>query len=265
MTVPFPEPTTPASSRAEVFTRYLDYFRDRLAAKLRGLPERELRRSRLMSGWTPLELLKHLTFVELRWLEWGFEGRDVGDPWGDRRGDRWYVAPDETLTELLAAARAQAARSTAIIAAHGLDEVGQPSERWAGAAPPTLETIAGHLRAADGFVVVSGEYNHSIPPALSNLLDYFLEEWFWRPSAIVCYSGGPWGGVRAAMQLRAMLAELGMPSIPSLLPVPKVQDAFDDAGVPRDPRTESRAVRFFDELEWYARALASGRAGGTPY
>ena len=45
-------------------------------------------------------------------------------------------------------------------------------------------------RAADAFVV-SGEYNHSIPPALSNLLDHFLEEYFWRPSAIVCYSRRP--------------------------------------------------------------------------
>ena len=48
----------------------------------------ELRSSRLPSGWTPLELVKHLRYVELRWLEWGFEGRDVGDPWGDREGDR---------------------------------------------------------------------------------------------------------------------------------------------------------------------------------
>ena len=45
-------------------------------------------------------------------------------------------------------------------------------------------------RSADAFVVVSGEYNHSISPALSNLLDHFLEEYFWRPSAIVCYSAG---------------------------------------------------------------------------
>ncbi len=97
MTVPFPEPTAPAGSRAEVFNRYLEYFRDRLAAKLRGLPEQERRRSRLLSGWTPLELLKHLTFVEMRWLEWGFEGRDIADPWGDRRDGRWYVGPDETL------------------------------------------------------------------------------------------------------------------------------------------------------------------------
>jgi uncharacterized damage-inducible protein DinB len=131
MTVPFPEPTAPAGSRAEVFSRYLGYFRDRLAAKLRGLPEQELRHSRLLSGWTPIELLKHLTFVETRWLEWGFEGRDVADPWGDQREDRWHVAPQETLDELLAALDAQAERSRAVIAAHDLDEATRPPP-WSG-------------------------------------------------------------------------------------------------------------------------------------
>ena len=145
MTSPFPSPTEPVASRAEVFTRYLDYFRSELIARLESLPPAALRSSGLPSGWTPIELLKHLIYVERRWLEWGFEGRDVGDPWGDRRGDRWYVAPHETLTELVDAARAQAARSAAIIAAHGLDEVGQPSERWAGAEPATLERVLFHL------------------------------------------------------------------------------------------------------------------------
>src|ERR1700753_4347205 len=126
MTVQVPEPTVPAGSRAEVFNRYLYYFRDRLAAKLRGLPEQERRRSGLLSGWTPLELLKHLTFVEMRWLEWGFEGRDVADPWGDRRDGRWHVAADETLDGLLAALDAQARRSGEIIAAHDLSEAGKP-------------------------------------------------------------------------------------------------------------------------------------------
>ncbi|MEK8105270.1 aldo/keto reductase [Micromonospora sp. M12] len=89
----FPEPTDPAGSRTEVFLRYLDYFRDSVVAKVSALDESELRRSRLPSGWTPLELLTHLRHVELRWIEWGFQGRDVAEPWGDRREDRWYVAP----------------------------------------------------------------------------------------------------------------------------------------------------------------------------
>ena len=128
-----------------------------------------------------------------------------------------------------------------------------------GQAPETLERIAALIVPADAIVVVSGEYNHSIPPALSNLLDHFLEEWFWKPSAIVCYSAGPFAGVRAAMQLRAMLGELGMSSIPSILPVPKVQSAFAEDGTPTDPDMHDRAGKFFDELEWYACALRDAR------
>jgi NAD(P)H-dependent FMN reductase len=134
-----------------------------------------------------------------------------------------------------------------------------------GQAPAPLESLATLYRSADDFVVVSGEYNHSIPPALSNLLDYFIEEYLWRPSAIVCYSQGAFGGVRAAMQLRAMLCELGMPSISSLFPIPKIQDAFDDAGRALDSAIDRRFAKFASELEWYAAALREGRVNGVPY
>jgi NAD(P)H-dependent FMN reductase len=134
-----------------------------------------------------------------------------------------------------------------------------------GEAPEVLERLATLYRAVDAFVIVSGEYNHGIPPALKNLLDHFLEEYFWRPSAIVCYSAGAFGGVRAAMQLRMTLAELGMASIPSLFPVPKVQDAFDEEGRAKAPAWERRVQRFLTELEWHARALKEARAAETPY
>jgi len=134
-----------------------------------------------------------------------------------------------------------------------------------GSAPEVLERLATLYRAADAFVVVSAEYNHSIPPALSNLLDHFLEEYFWRPSAIACYSAGAFGGVRAAMQLRAMLCELGMPSISSLFPVPHVEQTFSEAGDPSDAAIDRRFRRFAAELEWYAEALQARRAGGVPY
>src|SRR3712207_5959590 len=122
-------------------------------------------------------------------------------------------------------------------------------------APGILERLSELLRKADAFVVVSGEYNHSIPPALSNTLDHFLEEYFWRPSAIVCYSGGRFGGVRVAMQLRAMLCELGTPSIPSLLPIPEIGSALNADGHADVPSLDRAASRFVDELAWYAEAL----------
>ncbi len=128
-----------------------------------------------------------------------------------------------------------------------------------GGAPESLERLAGRVKAADAYVIVSGEYNHTVPPALANLLDHFLEEYFYKPSAIVCYSAGAFGGVRAAIALRAMLGELGMSSIPSIFPVPKVQDAFREDGSPIDLGYERRIVTFLDELEWYALALKAAR------
>jgi len=134
-----------------------------------------------------------------------------------------------------------------------------------GTAPRVLEELAEIYRRTDAFAIVSGEYNHGIPPALKNLLDHFLEEYFFRPSAIVCYSAGQFGGVRAAMQLRMTLAELGMPSIPSLLPVPRIEEAFTPAGEPTNPGFEKRSERFFREFEWYAEALRQARRSGVPY
>lgn len=134
-----------------------------------------------------------------------------------------------------------------------------------GEAPEPLERLAGLYRDADAFVLVSAEYNHGVPPALKNLLDHFLEEYHWRPSAIVSYSGGGFGGVRAAMQWRAIVCELGMPSISSLFPIPRVQDALEEDGAAKDPAFERRFARFASELEWYAGALKEARKAGVPY
>lgn len=132
-------------------------------------------------------------------------------------------------------------------------------------APPVMEALAALFRSADGFVVVSGEYNHGVPPALSNLMDHFLEEYFWRPAAIVTYSGGRFGGVRAGYALRSMLGEMGMVTIPSIFPVPTVESAFAPDGTPTDPKTDGFAEKFLDEFFWYVRALRDGRANGVPY
>jgi NAD(P)H-dependent FMN reductase len=135
-----------------------------------------------------------------------------------------------------------------------------------GEAPPVLEELADLFRRADGFVIVSGEYNQSVPPALKNLLDHFLEEYFWRPSAIVSYSAGRFGGVRAAVALRTILAEMGMPSVPSNLAIPTIGSALNDDGSANESWIDKAADRFLEEFEWYAKALKVQReAEGTPY
>lgn len=134
-----------------------------------------------------------------------------------------------------------------------------------GTAPPQLEKLAELYRTADGFAIVTGEYNHGIQPGLKNMLDHFLEEGYWRPSAIISYSGGYFGGVRAASQWRDVLAELGIPAIPSNLPIPRVGTAFTGEGEPTDPKFRERNVDFFNEFVWYMEALKAQRATGVPY
>lgn len=143
-----------------------------------------------------------------------------------------------------------------------LDKMYKEYER--GEAPQHLQRVADLIIPADAYIIVSGEYNHTIPPALSNVLDHFLEEYFRKPSAIVCYSAGAFGGVRAAMTLRAMLAELGMPSIPSMFPISHIQDAFHEDGTPTDPKFHQRVEEFLKELEWYAYALQQARQQACP-
>jgi NAD(P)H-dependent FMN reductase len=128
-----------------------------------------------------------------------------------------------------------------------------------------LSPLAELYARADGFCVVSAEYNHSAPPGLANLIDHFLEEYFWRPSAIVCYSATPFGGVRAAMQLRALLAETGMPSIPSIQPIPSIATALTEDGVALTQELAEKSGKFFDEFDWYMRAYKAERAKGVPY
>jgi len=135
------------------------------------------------------------------------------------------------------------------------------------AVPEVLESLARIYRAADAYVFVTGEYNHGIPPALKNQIDHFLETWFWRPAGIACYAAGSFGGVRAAMQMRCVLGEVGLVTVPSILAMPRVGQAFAEDGTPSDPATfERRAGKFLDELEWYAEALATQRARkGAPH
>ena len=129
----------------------------------------------------------------------------------------------------------------------------------AGEAPEAMQDVSDILDAADGFVVVSGEYNHSIPAALKNLLDHYQKEYFRKPSGIVTYSAGPFGGVRALINLRALLAELGTPAIPSAFPISAVFRSFDDDGNAVDAAYDDRIGKFLDEFDWYVSAMKRQR------
>ncbi len=134
-----------------------------------------------------------------------------------------------------------------------------------GSAPEPMEKIAGILNDSDGFLIVTGEYNHSIPPALKNMLDHFQREYYFKPSAIASYSAGSFGGVRAAVHLRVVVGELGMPAISSMLPFPVIGNLFDENLKPLNDRIDSSTSRFIDEFVWYIYAFKNQRTEGMPY
>lgn len=130
---------------------------------------------------------------------------------------------------------------------------------------PKYHKLHDMILESDGYVPVTPEYNHTTSGALKNMLDYCLEEYFFKPSAIVSYSVGSFGGINAAQHLRHIFAELGAPSISSSFQIPKIHEVFDQDGNLFDNEYERRIKRFLDEFDWYVDAFKNQRDKGTPY
>ncbi|MFE9764473.1 NADPH-dependent FMN reductase [Streptomyces sp. NPDC005808] len=135
---------------------------------------------------------------------------------------------------------------------------------------PTPETaaqltrVSPALAAADAFVVLTPEYNHSFPAGLKNLIDWHYTEWRAKPVALVSY-GGLAGGLRAAEHLRQVFAELHAVTVRDTVSFHGAGAAFDAKGQPRDTTGPAAAVDvMLDQLAWWARALMEAK-GRRPY
>jgi NAD(P)H-dependent FMN reductase len=132
-----------------------------------------------------------------------------------------------------------------------------------GTAPSVMEVLATKIKAADGFVFVTGEYNWGMQPGLKNLTDHFLEEWFWRPAAIASYSAGRFAGARANTAWHGTLSEMGMVVISSTLAVGPIASTLDGNSEPIGPSGEALRQafpRFADDLAWWMEAAKAQRA-----
>lgn len=137
----------------------------------------------------------------------------------------------------------------------------------AGRAPEALEALAQQIETADGYVMVSPEYNHSMSPALAHLLNHFgSSHYSYKPSAIATYSAGQWGGARAAVNMRTFLAELGCLPVSAMIHVPKAQEVFDETGgylsAVDGARWDGYLGRTVAQLVWWAEAARRQRAVG---
>ncbi|MBN9553491.1 MAG: NAD(P)H-dependent oxidoreductase [Alphaproteobacteria bacterium] len=136
-----------------------------------------------------------------------------------------------------------------------------------GTAPEAMERLAAKIKAAHGFVFICGEYNWGVQPGLKNLTDHFLEEWFWRPAAIMSYSAQRAAGARANYSWHGILSEMGMVVISSSITIGPIVEALDDVGSPTGVSgayLEKIFPRFADDLIWWMEAAEAQRLRKLP-
>lgn len=112
---------------------------------------------------------------------------------------------------------------------------------------------------ADGFFIVTPEYNHSYPGSLKRMLDSEFENYKHKPVALAGVSDGPWGGVRALENLLPALRTMSLVALKPDIQFPNVQNLFNEGGELLDEKYISRVHRVYDELVWMSRTLKWGR------
>ncbi|RNF34947.1 NADPH-dependent FMN reductase [Paracoccus methylarcula] len=126
-----------------------------------------------------------------------------------------------------------------------------------------VQRLKQRMGDADGFVIVTPEYNHAAPGPLKTLIDAVNAEWRARPVGLVSY-GGISGGLRATESLRIVLAELHSVTLRDTVSFASPWRRFDEAGRITDPEAaeaaEAAMAVFAHRLRWWADALADARA-----
>lgn len=131
--------------------------------------------------------------------------------------------------------------------------------RFSTRATPMTEALTSRLAAADAFVIVTPEYNHSFPASVKQAIDVTDREWHAKPVAFVSY-GGISGGLRAVEQLRVVLAEMHATTIRDTVSFHGASASFDADGRPTDPAgTSAAAKQLLGRLTWWADALRTAR------
>jgi NAD(P)H-dependent FMN reductase len=120
------------------------------------------------------------------------------------------------------------------------------------------------INEADAYLVITPEYNHSVPGVLKNAIDSVFVSFAFRNKPIVAvgYSGGIAGGVRAIEHLAQISIEAELVPIRAAVVIPRVAEAFDGDGLPVDPVTDISLGVALDDLAWWSTALERARATG---
>lgn len=117
---------------------------------------------------------------------------------------------------------------------------------------------AAKIDSFDGFVFVAAEYNHGIPGALKNALDFIYKEWNNKAAGFISY--GSAGGSRAVEQLRLVMAELQIADVRAQVMLSLFTDFENFSRFKPDPRHEKELTALLDQLIPWAKALKGLRA-----
>ncbi len=112
---------------------------------------------------------------------------------------------------------------------------------------------------AEGFFIVTPEYNHSMPGTLKRMLDSELKNYVHKPVAFAGVSSGQWGGVRAIEALVTTVREMGMAATFTDMQFPKVQELFDDDGNLLNENYREYVKNAWIELIWMTKVMKYGR------
>ena len=119
------------------------------------------------------------------------------------------------------------------------------------------------IKEADAYLVITPEYNHSVPGVLKNAIDSVWVSFAFRnkPVVAVGYSGGIAGGVRAIEHLAQIAIEAELVPLRTSVVIPQVFEAFDEKGA-RPPVTDISLRTALDDLAWWSVAMEHARAAG---
>lgn len=130
---------------------------------------------------------------------------------------------------------------------------------------PEINRWAEKIASADGFIVVTPEYNHGYPASLKNNMDYLYKEWNNKPVAFVSYGGV--GGARAVEQLRQVAIELQMAPIRNAIHIVSPWNLVEKDGSLKtgalDDYTNS-AKNMIEQLIWWTNALKEAKKVKLP-
>ncbi len=129
---------------------------------------------------------------------------------------------------------------------------------------PLVKQWNDKIKEADAYLIVTPEYNRSIPGVLKNAIDsvFFSFRFRQKPVAFVAYSLGFTAGARAVEHLTQIRVETEAVPVRTSTLIPFVTSAFDKEDKPANPMLTASMTIMLDDLAWLGNALKAARSQG---